>query len=119
MEDVRRGPLGKNRGVEVLAGRPDAALLDLGLPLMDGFELAQQMVAASDGRRPVLIAVTGYGQMSDHEKSRAAGFDAHIVKPVDMPHLLKLLEQLLDVEHASATPTPPSPAGGANTATTA
>ena len=81
---------------------PDAALLDLGLPLMDGYELAGQIVAASEGRRrPILIAVTGYGQVSDRERSQAAGFDAHVVKPVDVPHLIALLDQLLSVQSAS------------------
>jgi signal transduction histidine kinase len=75
--------------------RPHAALLDLGLPLMDGYEVAGRM-RADRGRRPlVLVAVTGYGQVSDREKSRAAGFDAHVVKPVDVPRLISLLEHLL------------------------
>jgi CheY-like chemotaxis protein len=76
--------------------RPDAALLDLGLPVMDGYELAGQMIARSKGRRrPVLVAVTGYGQASDQERTRAAGFDAHVVKPVDIPRLISLVESLL------------------------
>jgi len=74
--------------------RPDAALLDLGLPVMDGYELAQRLVAAHPDDRPILIAVTGYGQMSDRERTAAAGFDAHIVKPVDVPHLLELVDAL-------------------------
>jgi len=79
--------------------QPDAALLDLGLPLMDGYELARQIVAAAiEGRRPLLVAVTGYGQVSDRERSLAAGFDAHVVKPVDMPRLMSLLEQLLSAD---------------------
>jgi PAS domain S-box-containing protein len=82
--------------------QPDAALLDLGLPLMDGYELAEQMVATGvGGRRPILVAVTGYGQVSDRDRSRAAGFDAHVVKPVDVPGLISLLERLLPVESAS------------------
>jgi CheY-like chemotaxis protein len=75
--------------------KPDAALLDLGLPLMDGYELARQLVGSSDGVPPVLVAVTGYGQASDHERSRAAGFEAHIVKPVDVHQLTARLDQLL------------------------
>jgi signal transduction histidine kinase len=75
--------------------RPHAALLDLGLPLMDGYELAERMRTARGQRRVVLVAVTGYGQVSDREKSRAAGFDAHVVKPVDVPRLISLLEQHL------------------------
>jgi CheY-like chemotaxis protein len=80
---------------------PDAALLDLGLPLMDGYELAEQLVATCSEHRPILVAVTGYGQVSDQERSRAAGFDAHIVKPVDVPHLMDLLDRLLEAEPAN------------------
>ena len=75
--------------------RPDAALLDLGLPLMDGYELAQRLGALNDTERPILIAVTGYGQVSDQQKSLAAGFDAHVVKPVDVPRLIAQLDHLL------------------------
>jgi PAS domain S-box-containing protein len=79
--------------------RPHIALLDLGLPLMDGYELAQQLKAApSDG--PLLVAVTGYGQASDHERTTAAGFHAHVVKPVDFGHLLGLIDRLVISEDA-------------------
>src|SRR4029077_15485635 len=82
--------------------QPHAALLDLGLPLMDGYELAEQFLAASAGRRrPILIAPTGSGEGSDQEKTLAAGFDAHVVKPVDIPHLLTLLERLVSIEPTS------------------
>jgi len=74
---------------------PDAALLDLGLPLMDGYELAQQLLARCSARPPLLVAVTGYGQRSDRERTRAAGFQAHVVKPVDFQHLTALLDRLL------------------------
>jgi len=77
---------------------PDAALLDLGLPLMDGYELAEQLIAQCDGRRPLLIAVTGYGQRSDRERTQAAGFQAHVVKPVDFQHLSALLDRLFAAE---------------------
>ena len=73
---------------------PDLALLDLGLPLMDGYELAEQLVAGAPGRRPLLVAMTGYGQASDHERTRVAGFDAHVVKPVDLSYLTDLLDRL-------------------------
>jgi signal transduction histidine kinase len=75
---------------------PDAALIDLGLPVMDGYELCGHLIAAANGRRrPILMAVTGYGQVTDREKSEAAGFDAHIVKPVDVPALMSALDRLL------------------------
>jgi signal transduction histidine kinase/CheY-like chemotaxis protein len=59
---------------------PDVAVLDLGLPVMDGYELARRLRERSPALR--LIALTGYGQRSDRERTRAAGFDAHLVKPV-------------------------------------
>jgi CheY-like chemotaxis protein len=82
--------------------QPDAALLDVGLPLMDGYELAERMLAAATGsRRPILVAVTGYAQPSDRERSRAAGFDAHVAKPVDVPQLISILEHLLPTSPAN------------------
>jgi len=68
---------------------------------MDGYELARQL-RDRRGRGPLLVAVTGYGQPSDFERSRAAGFDAHVVKPVDVHGLADLLERLLDRAAASA-----------------
>jgi len=88
------------------AAPPDAALLDLGLPLMDGYELAQQLVAANPGRRPILIAVTGYGQVSDRERTAAAGFDAHVVKPVDIAHLIELVDGLCATVRGGDPPRP-------------
>ena len=79
---------------------PDLALLDLGLPLMDGYELAQQLAAASPDKLPILVAVTGYGQASDRERTAAAGFHAHIVKPVDFGELAELVDRLLAEERA-------------------
>jgi signal transduction histidine kinase len=81
--------------------RPDVGLLDLGLPLMDGYELAQQLVASAAGKRPLLVAVTGYGQVSDRERTNAAGFDAHLTKPVEITHLTELLDRLFAHERAT------------------
>jgi signal transduction histidine kinase/ActR/RegA family two-component response regulator len=67
------------------------AVLDIGLPVMDGYELARHLRARGAIQ---LIAVTGYGQPSDHERSRAAGFDAHLVKPIELAQLARLLERL-------------------------
>ena len=63
---------------------PDVAFLDVGLPVMDGYELARRI--REDGRfaRTMLVAVTGYGQKRDRAQAREAGFDAHLVKPVDL-----------------------------------
>ena len=70
---------------------PAIGVLDIGLPVMDGYELARHLRARGGIR---LIAVTGYGQPSDHERSRAAGFDAHLVKPIELGELARLLDQL-------------------------
>lgn len=66
---------------------PDVALLDLGLPVMDGFELAERLKADPSHRALTLIALTGYGQEVDRQRTRNAGFQAHMVKPVDLAHL--------------------------------
>jgi PAS domain S-box-containing protein len=71
----------------------DAALLDIGLPDTDGYELAR-LIRLKGEVRPVLIAVTGYGQADDHLRVQAAGFDHHLVKPVDIEYLMSLLAEL-------------------------
>jgi CheY-like chemotaxis protein len=62
---------------------PDAAMLDIGLPGLNGYELARELRARQNGRKLLLIAVTGYGQPEDRVRSRVAGFDSHLVKPLD------------------------------------
>jgi signal transduction histidine kinase/CheY-like chemotaxis protein len=77
---------------QALALRPDVALIDLGLPGLDGYEVARRIRAA--GRKDVvLIAVTGYGQREDRLRASAAGFDAHFTKPVDLTALDALLQR--------------------------
>jgi signal transduction histidine kinase/ActR/RegA family two-component response regulator len=73
---------------------PEIALLDIGLPVMDGYELAERLRRYPAKRRPTLVAVTGYGQESDERKAREAGFAAHIVKPVDLRLLGNTLRRL-------------------------
>lgn len=73
---------------------PDAAVLDIGLPVMDGHELARRL-RARGLERCFLVAVTGYGQDEDRVRSQEAGFDAHLVKPVDLMGLANLLETRL------------------------
>jgi CheY-like chemotaxis protein len=75
------------------AMRPEIALLDIGLPGMDGFEVARQMRSDPDLTGMTLIALTGYGQEEDRRKSREAGFDRHLVKPVSIDDLRALLAE--------------------------
>ena len=70
---------------------PDVVLLDIGLPGMDGFEVARAIRQLEAGRQVLLIAVTGYGQEEDRRKSQEAGFDDHLIKPVSLEHVVQLL----------------------------
>lgn len=76
---------------EVEAFMPEVAFLDLGLPIMDGYELARRLREMPSLAGLHLIAVTGYGQESDRQRSRAAGFDLHLVKPVGREVLKEVL----------------------------
>ena len=69
-------------------------ILDIGLPGMDGYELARRLRASPATQQAVLIAMTGYGQASHREMGKAAGFDHYFVKPIDMPQLTEILEKL-------------------------
>jgi signal transduction histidine kinase/two-component SAPR family response regulator len=84
---------------------PAIALLDIGLPVMDGFELARRFRESDRYGAMKLVAITGYGQETDRQRSRDAGFDAHLVKPVDMDqleHLLSVLSADLRGSHREA-----------------
>lgn len=74
--------------------KPDVAILDIGLPVMDGYELAERLRAPAGGREMKLIAVTGYGQTADRQRANRAGFHAHLVKPVPLNHLLEVLSSV-------------------------
>ena len=73
---------------------PDAVFLDIGLPGMDGYEVAERLRELPQGQRMALIAITGYGQDTDRRRSRDAGIDHHLVKPVAPETLRVLIESL-------------------------
>ena len=73
---------------------PDVALLDIGLPDMDGYVLAERLRATRHGAKLILVAVTGYGQDADRQRALSAGFAAHVVKPVDLGRLSELLDRV-------------------------
>ena len=77
--------------VEARRFAPDVALLDIGLPVMDGYELAAHLRETLGAAAPRLVAVTGYGQQHDRDRSRAAGFATHLVKPVDAELLFRAI----------------------------
>jgi CheY-like chemotaxis protein len=74
------------------ASAPDVALVDIGLPGMDGYELAQRLRALETSASTLLVAVTGYGLPKDKERTAAAGFDAHLVKPIELDELQRVLD---------------------------
>jgi signal transduction histidine kinase/CheY-like chemotaxis protein len=74
--------------------QPDVIFMDLGLPILNGYEAARQIRERQTGKRPILVALTGWGQDEDRRRSESAGFDAHLVKPVDDRLLGKLLAEL-------------------------
>jgi CheY-like chemotaxis protein len=80
---------------------PHAAFLDIGLPGMDGLELARRLRALPGLRTVKLVAITGYGRPADLARSREAGFDHHLVKPVESGRLERLLEGLFGAETTS------------------
>jgi CheY-like chemotaxis protein len=71
------------------------ALIDIGLPVMDGYEVARRLRRMPGAERMPLVALTGYGQESDRERVRQAGFDEHLVKPVDAERIGALIETLV------------------------
>jgi signal transduction histidine kinase/ActR/RegA family two-component response regulator len=73
--------------------RPDVAILDLGLPVMDGYEVAERLHAIAGFETLPLLAVTGYGQIEDHARSKAAGFAAHLTKPVAAEALRRSIDE--------------------------
>jgi CheY-like chemotaxis protein/two-component sensor histidine kinase len=81
-------------GVEALEvaerWHPDLVLLDLGMPRLDGYEACRRMRERSWGKKMMIVALSGWGQESDRSKSKEAGFDAHLVKPVSATEVLKL-----------------------------
>jgi CheY-like chemotaxis protein len=78
-------------GLELaLKSRPEIALIDIGLPRLDGYEVARRIRRAL-GSQMTLIALTGYGQSEDRRRATQAGFDTHLVKPVDPDELARVL----------------------------
>src|SRR5205085_9228781 len=72
---------------------PDVVLLDIGLPGMDGYEVARRLRAQHPAARMRIVALTGYGQEESRQRSRAAGFDLHLTKPADANQIRQLLAE--------------------------
>jgi PAS domain S-box-containing protein len=88
VHEAHSGPEGVESALRL---RPDVTLVDIGLPLLDGYEVAHRIRADPRGGELFLIALTGYGSVSDRARALDAGFDRHLVKPVDVDELDRLL----------------------------
>ena len=73
------------------AVRPDVLVCDIGLPDMDGYELARRLRLVPDGGHIGLVALTGFGQAEDQRRAFSAGFDAHLVKPVSADRIKQII----------------------------
>jgi CheY-like chemotaxis protein len=74
--------------------RPEVVLMDITMPQMDGYEAARRIRAEDWGRSVILVALTGWGRRSDIEAAHAAGFDGHLLKPVEAEALVTLVSEL-------------------------
>jgi CheY-like chemotaxis protein len=92
-EGARVAAAGRGEEAVTLAGRvrPDVVLCDIGLPDIDGMEVARRLRAQATLAGTRLIALTGFGQAEDVRQAIAAGFDAHVTKPVNLDQLMALL----------------------------
>ena len=88
---VRTVPDGVSALELVRSFRPDTVLLDIGLPGMNGYDVCRALRALADLDSMTVIAVTGYGQADDRRRTREAGFDFHLVKPVTVEEIRKIL----------------------------
>jgi signal transduction histidine kinase/ActR/RegA family two-component response regulator len=91
--DVVTANEGRQALQSIAQRKPDVALLDIGMPKMNGYEVARRIRGESYGDDILLIAMTGWGQEEDRLRSRSAGFDHHLVKPVDLVELKRLLDE--------------------------
>jgi signal transduction histidine kinase/DNA-binding response OmpR family regulator len=90
--------------------RPDAVLLDIGLPTLDGYLVAEHIRALPENGRTMIVAVSGYGQEQDRLRSKSVGFDYHVVKPIDPTVLAGLVGSLrMSRDRAHADPAPAAP----------
>lgn len=99
---TRTAHTGPDAIVAARSFRPDLIFLDIGLPGMDGYGVAERLRAEHGRERPVLVALTGWGSESDRRRSHQAGFDHHLSKPVDAEQIQKLLDGLQEAQSSRA-----------------
>ncbi|HEY1859369.1 MAG TPA: response regulator [Gemmataceae bacterium] len=98
---VRTAPNGVNALEVAHAFVPDVVLMDLGMPVLDGWAAARQLRDEPGMREALFVAVTGFGLRGDRRRSQEVGFDYHLVKPIDPVALLDILTRALGLEPAA------------------
>jgi CheY-like chemotaxis protein len=93
--DVRVAHDGASAVEQALAFSPEVVLLDIGLPGMDGYEVVRRLRELPEARSALIVALTGFGQQSDRQRALAAGFDDHLVKPVELDTVTAVLRRRL------------------------
>ena len=105
--DVTEAPDGSQALAAVALQRPDAIVMDIGLPDMNGYEVARKIRLLANGRDVPIIALTGYGQSGDRDAAAQTGFSAHLVKPVDPDEITRTVEAVLAAAQALGMHVPP------------
>ena len=85
------------------AFQPDVVLLDIGLPVLNGYQVAEELRKSPETSHCVIIAITGYGQSSDRERALQSGFDFHLVKPAEPTQVLRMIDEALQHRNESRT----------------
>ena len=75
----------------IVSGRPDAAFIDIGLPDIDGFEVARKINMALGVASPLLVALSGFGRLEDRERALSSGFQIYLAKPVEVTELISVV----------------------------
>ena len=99
--EVRTASNGAEALATAAAFRPDLAILDIGMPELDGYEVARRIRKSAWGHEMRLVALTGWGQRRDVDRSTAAGFDDHMTKPADFDAITRLIDELIATRAAS------------------
>jgi CheY-like chemotaxis protein/anti-sigma regulatory factor (Ser/Thr protein kinase) len=103
--EVRQAATGAIGVDLILSQLPDIAFIDIGLPDMDGYELARQIRSALGAKKPLLVALSGFSQRRDRERASHAGFDDHLAKPASPADLKRLLSQARLATHSAPNET--------------
>ena len=100
VHEAADGPSGLQAAIEV---EPDIAFIDIGLPGIDGYQVVQQLRERSNDQLPTLVALTGYGRIEDRQRMEQAGFDAHLIKPVEPSWIEEVMARAVRREPRSST----------------